>query len=509
MTKISTVSALAFLVAIILVWTNTACDQKPQGRKLAELYCSACHLFPEPDLLDKKTWLEGVLPQMSIRMGLTDPDVSLFAEDEYQRVLINGGLPLKPLINQYDWEKVVEYYRENAPEKVLPQQNAQRIDTNQTDFKSEILWQSAGTYPNFSLLKYLPQQQRLFAGKREGNIYIFKGKQLNLEDSLRAPSSPSDIQISTQGNVQLLLMGHMDPSDWYTGALVEVGKKDGHWQMLRRLRDSLNRPVHFINTDMNEDQKEDFLISEFGHFLGRLAWQEPLGKGKSTERDLFRGPGARVAHVADLDQDGKKDIIALLTQGDEQIIWYKNLGKGIYEGRQLARFLPIYGSSYLEVVDINKDGKLDLIHSAGDNYDYSYALKRYHGIRILINQGNQTFKEEKFLPLHGAGKVLVEDFDQDGNLDLACTAYFPDFTQKPLAGFVLYKNKGKLQFTAHTYPLTNMANWLLMDKGDLDQDGDVDIVLGACSINNTVPKPLREQWHKQGIGVLLLRNQLK
>ena len=87
--------------------------------------------------------------------------------------------------------------------------------------------------------------------------------------------------------------------------------------------------------------------------------------------------------------------------------------------------------------------------------------------------------------------------------------YFPDFTQKPLAGFVLYKNRGKLQFTPHTYPLTNMGNWLLMDKGDLDQDGDVDIVLGACSINNTVPKPLREEWQKQGIGVLLLRNQLK
>jgi hypothetical protein len=57
--------------------------------------------------------------------------------------------------------------------------------------------------------------------------------------------------------------------------------------------------------------------------------------------------------------------------------------------------------------------------------------------------------------------------------------------------------------------MADAANWLLMDKGDVDQDGDCDILLGACSINNTVPKTLRQTWNQQGIGVLLFRNQLK
>ena len=224
---------------------------------------------------------------------------------------------------------------------------------------------------------------------------------------------------------------------------------------------------------------------------------------------LFNGPGARVAHVVDLDQDGKQDIVALLSQGDEKIIWFKNLGKGVFDPRLLARFLPIYGSSYLDIADMNQDGKLDLIHSAGDNYDYSYALKGYHGVRIMLNQGNEYFVEKKFLPLHGAGKVLVEDFDQDGKPDLACTSYFPDYSQKPLGGFVVFKNLGNLKFSAHAFPLGDKANWLLMDKGDVDQDGDCDIILGACSINNTVPKPMRQDWNQLGIGVLLFKNQLK
>lgn len=507
--RLKATSVLVFLSALGLVWGTSSCDPAQEKQKLAQLYCGSCHLFPEPDLLDKKIWLEGVLPEMAIRMGIAKPDVNLFDPDEHQRIMLYGGLPLKPLLSQQEWDKIVAYYRENAPEKASTQQKIPQVDSTQLDFQPEIVWRSPGAGPNFSMLKFLPKQHQLITGQREGKVFIFGGKNLQLQDSLLAPSAASDVGIGKQGQLQLLLMGKMDPSDWYNGSLLEIGKEEGRWKLLRHLQDSLNRPVHFVATDLNADQKEDFLVSEFGHYLGRLAWHEPQTKGKAIEHDLFRGPGARVTQVVDLNQDGKNDILALLSQGNEKIVWFKNLGKGVFEGIELVRFLPIYGSSYLEVKDINNDGKLDLIHSAGDNYDYSYALKNYHGVRIFINQGNQNFKEQKFLPLHGVGKVLAEDFDQDGNMDLACISYFPDYTQKPLAGFVLYKNHGNLHFTAHTYPLANAANWLLMDKGDVDQDGDVDILLGSCSINNTVPQALRQSWTKQGIGVLLLRNRLK
>lgn len=509
MTKLSTFSIVVFVGLLFLVWTNTACDQKEQGQKLAELYCGACHLFPEPGLLNKKGWEEGVLPQMAIRMGIADPDFNELNPEEYQTILEKGGLPLKPMVSKKDWSKIVAYYLKNAPENVQTRQGALPIQLDTQQFKPQILWQSPGERPNFSLLKFFPEQNTLVAGQREGKVYLFKGPKQELQDSLFTPSSASDINITANSHLQLLLMGKMDPNDAYSGALLEIEKKAGRWKVLRSLVDGLNRPVQFAPFDQGEAGEQAFAISEFGHYTGALSWHETTADGKSKVYQLFNGPGARVAHVVDLDQDGKQDIVALLSQGDEKIIWFKNLGKGVFDPRLLARFLPIYGSSYLDIADMNQDGKLDLIHSAGDNYDYSYALKGYHGIRIMLNQGNEYFVEKKFLPLHGAGKVLVEDFDQDGKPDLACTSYFPDYSQKPLGGFVVFKNQGNLKFSAHTFPLGDKANWLLMDKGDVDQDGDCDIVLGACSINNTVPKPMRQDWNQLGIGVLLFKNQLK
>lgn len=212
MTKLNTFSIVVFVGLLCLVWTNTACDQKEQGQKLAELYCGVCHLFPEPGLLDKKGWEKGVLPQMAIRMGMADPDFNELNPEEYQTILEKGGLPLKPMVSKKDWSKIVAYYLKNAPENIPAQQGALPILVDTQQFKPQILWQSPGERPNFSLLKFFPGQNTLVAGQREGKVFFFKGPGQKLQDSLFAPSSASDINITPNGRLQLLLMGKMDPN---------------------------------------------------------------------------------------------------------------------------------------------------------------------------------------------------------------------------------------------------------------------------------------------------------
>ena len=41
-----------------------------KGQTLAKLYCQSCHQFPDPSLLDAKSWENGVLPAMAPRLGI-------------------------------------------------------------------------------------------------------------------------------------------------------------------------------------------------------------------------------------------------------------------------------------------------------------------------------------------------------------------------------------------------------------------------------------------------------
>src|ERR1051325_5103873 len=44
---------------------NPTSSADSPGRVLAKQYCSACHVFPEPDLLDKKTWRDQTLRRLT------------------------------------------------------------------------------------------------------------------------------------------------------------------------------------------------------------------------------------------------------------------------------------------------------------------------------------------------------------------------------------------------------------------------------------------------------------
>ena len=61
-----------------------------------------------------------------------------------------------------------------------------------------------------------------------------------------------------------------------------------------------------------------------------------------------------------------------------------NKGNGQFEEKRVLRFPPMYGSSFFELVDFNKDGFQDFIYTCGDNADYSQVLKPYHGIYIYL-----------------------------------------------------------------------------------------------------------------------------
>src|SRR5438552_18514021 len=77
-----------------------ASSELRRGEQLARQYCQNCHLFPEPDLLDKVTWEKGALPLMSKWLGVSKMNLDL--RPGRKLVEAAGLFPSSPILPETD-----------------------------------------------------------------------------------------------------------------------------------------------------------------------------------------------------------------------------------------------------------------------------------------------------------------------------------------------------------------------------------------------------------------------
>jgi hypothetical protein len=260
--------------------------------------------------------------------------------------------------------------------------------------------------------------------------------------------------------------------------------------------------------DVNSDGKQDWIVSGFGNQTGRLSWFEEADNGQMVEHIIHPVPGTLKTIVHDFNDDGLPDIMALMAQGDEQICIFYNKGKGNFEEKTILRFPPVYGSSYFELTDFNHDNAPDILYTNGDNADYSSMLKNFHGVRIFMNDGKNNFEQHWFYPMYGSGKAIARDFDEDGDLDIAAIAFFPDYKLLPEESFIYFENTGNLNFQPYTTPISRLGRWLVMDAGDVDGDGSQDIILGSFAFSSGIAPEQLVKSGAQGPPFVVLRNRL-
>jgi hypothetical protein len=258
--------------------------------------------------------------------------------------------------------------------------------------------------------------------------------------------------------------------------------------------------------DLNNDGREDYIIGGAIAQAAGLYIQQENGIFQKVsvpifEKDKFYEDLG--IQIFDADNDGDQDIY-IASGGNEfnegsqgyEDRFYENKGTLIFE-RNLSA-IPDTRISGLEVSlnDYDKDGDLDLfVGGRLSPKKYPYPSNS----RILENQsssGNIQFvdvTEKKNSALKNIGLVTTSkwvDIDGDSWEDLVIAGEWMSIR-------IFKNNEGKsfTEVTKDVYKAKQRGWWYDIEKGDFDNDGDMDLIVGNLGLNYkyhaSVDKPFR------------------
>jgi hypothetical protein len=181
--------------------------------------------------------------------------------------------------------------------------------------------------------------------------------------------------------------------------------------------------------------------------------------------------------LGDLDNDGDLDIFASDWLEDEQariLSWYENPGTATTDWEQTIIDTTVHNIDRIKVNDMNGDGILDIVVTEerypGEDPDAS--LYFFRGKKSV---NSFTWDREILVTQYSMNNLDVADIDQDGDMDIVVNEH-----KGPHNRTQLFLNDGNANFKIQ-----------LVDKGkechlgaqftDLDNDGDLDLVGHAWS----------------------------
>ncbi len=452
---------------------------------------TACHAYPPPDSFPRRAWRKEV-EQGFYFAGRFRPD-------------LRG-----PSV-----ESVLAYYETRAADELpLPSRPA-------APGEPSVHWQRRGyavgesAYPevtNVSAVKLTPGGKVQILAcecdplKNTGRLLLFDPHAeppvwKTLAD-LPCPVHTEVVDLDGDGRPDILVacLGHFFPTDEKTGSVVWLrGRGDGTFEPVTLLRD-VGRVAEAQAADFRGGGKLDLVVAEFGwrevgsiQFLENHTtdWSHP----SFVARVLDGRHGAINVPVADLNGDGKPDFVALISQEHETVVAFLNEGGGRFRKETIYTAPhPAYGSSGIQLVDLDGDGDLDVLYTNGDTLDKPFLVKPYHGVRWLENEGRYPFTEHRLADMPGVMRAVAADVRGAGRMDVIAVSYLPaeEFLRRDelnLDAILWLEQTAKGTFVRR--PLeTRTCDHFTCAFADLKGDGRPSLVVGNFWSNRE--RPIRD-----------------
>jgi hypothetical protein len=249
------------------------------------------------------------------------------------------------------------------------------------------------------------------------------------------------------------------------------------------LVDNLSEVKEIHVHDMDKDGKPDITVRAAVNMV--VFYQDTITSWDKFTTEIVKREGSA---LSDIDGDGFSDFIAngywLRNPGNRYGSWPRyNIDPLWYTSPSVG---PPLNDTWrddavkVSVADLDKDGVDDLIFSHSEHKGFNVTWYRKTGNPIA--QQTEAWEKHNVGVVDFAHSLQTADFDNNGSIDILAgsTVWKGLINGSYTSGngeLVIFSNNGSGQFTRHQIDNKHVYSAVI---GDIDNDGDVDIVAPRC-----------------------------